>query len=326
MALEIPDDFPRTIVEFEERFSTENACVEFLRKLRWPNGFVCPSCSEPRGWDLTRGLVECASCHHQVSVRAGTVFHGSSKPLRLWFRAMFHMTTQKLGLSAKNFMRMMGFKSYQTAWTWLHKLRRAMVRRERPKLEGVVEVDEAFVGGAEEGPGKRGRGGDKAVVAAAVEFQAPAEKSRVNKPRLGRVRLDILEDATQVSITTFVNSNVSADATVRTDGLASYDELSEIGFSHEKLVLGDPTEASKRLPGVHRIFSLVKRWLLGTHQGAVSEKHLFWYLQEFTFRFNRRLSSHPGKLFHRLAEQAVVTRPTTFRSLVDAPPAEAGLA
>lgn len=321
VAFEIPDDFPKTMLEFESRFATESDCLEFLRKLKWPAGFVCPKCGHREGWNLARGLVECASCHRQVSVRAGTVFHGSRKPLRLWFRAMFLMTTQKLGLSAKNFMRMMGFPSYQTAWTWLHKLRRAMVRPDRPKLEGLVEVDEAYVGGVEEGT--RGRGGDKALVAAAVEFRAPAEASRVKKPQLGRVRLDVLEDATQVSLTTFVHANVSGDATVRTDGLASYDELAEVGYTHEKVVLKDPKEASKRLPCVHRIFSLVKRWLLGTHQGAVSEKHLFWYLQEYTFRFNRRASAHPVKLFHRLAEQVMHTRPTTYRSLVDAPPAEA---
>lgn len=320
VAIQIPADFPTTLHEFDKKFATEQACAAFLFKLKWPKGFVCPKCKAGGGWGLARGVVECASCHHQASVRAGTVFHGSRKPLSLWLRVMFHLTTQKLGLSAKNLQRIMGFASYQTAWTWLHKLRRAMVRSERPKLEGVVEVDEGFVGGLDEG--KPGRGGDKAIVAAAVEFRAPAEGSRVQKPTLGRVRLDVIEDTTEVSLSTFVHANVSRDATVRTDGLTSYNELAEMGFEHEH-VLNDPKAASKALPAVHRVFSLIKRWLLGTHQGAVSPKHLFWYLQEYTFRFNRRTSAHPGKLVHRLAEQVMNTRPTTYRSLVDSPPAEA---
>lgn len=316
---EIPEDFPKNAFDFESRFDTEKACAEFLAKLRWPKGFACPSCSSTAHWALARrGLIECADCGHQTSLTAGTVFHGSRKPLRLWFRAMFLMASQKLGLSAKNFQRQMGLPSYQTAWTWLHKLRRAMVRPDRPKLEGTVEVDEAYVGGVEEG--SSGRGSSNPIVAVAVEVISDADERKRKKARLGRVRLEVIEDVTQVSLTTFVAQNVSGDARIRTDGLASYDELGEVGFDHEKRVIGkNPKRASELFPGVHRVISLVKRWLLGTHQGAVSEKHLPWYLQEYTFRFNRRLSSHPGKLFHRLAEQLMHTGPTTYRALVDGP-------
>lgn len=318
LVFEIPEDFPKSAFEFESRFGTEEACAEFLAKIRWPEGFHCPRCASTAHWALARrGLIECADCGHQTSLTAGTVFHGSRKPLRLWFRAMFLMASQKLGLSAKNFQRQMGLPSYQTAWTWLHKLRRAMVRSDRPKLEGTVEVDDAYVGGVEEG--SHGRGSSNPIVAVAVEVIADADERKRKKARLGRVRLEVVEDVTQVSLTTFVVENVSRDAKVRTDGLSSYDELTEVGFDRERRVVGDPKRASKVLPGVHRVISLVKRWLLGTHQGAVSEKHLSWYLQEYTFRFNRRRSSHPGKLFHRLAEQLMHTIPTTYRGLVDGP-------
>jgi transposase-like protein len=318
LRLEIPEDFPRTILEFEERFATDEACAGFLAKLRWPNGFVCPRCSGRGGWSLqSRDLVECPLCHYQASVTAGTVFHGTRKPLRLWFRAMFLMAAQKLGLSAKNFQALMGLRSYQTAWTWLHKLRRAMVRPNRPKLDGKVEVDDAFIGGVEEG--SSGRGSSNPLVGVAVEVLPGPEGKRKRAP-LGRVRMEVLEDGTEVSTTTFAAFNVDYDALVITDGLASYDELPEAGYRHKKFIIGDDRKrATKLLPGVHRVISLVKRWLLGTHQGSVSEKHLPWYLQEYTFRFNRRRSSHPFKLFHRLAEQVVATAPTTYRVLVDGP-------
>jgi transposase-like protein len=314
-ALLIPEDYPASELSFEEQFATEEACSEYLARVRWPNGFMCPGCGCGGGWTLqARGLIECSACHRQTSITAGTVFHGTHKPLKLWFRAMFLMTTQKLGLSAKNFQRLMGLTSYQTAWTWLHKLRRAMVRPGRPKLEGKVEVDDAFVGGVEEG--SSGRGSSNPMVAVAVEI-LPDPECRAKRARLGRVRMEVIEDTSQASLTTFVAHNVEAGAEVVSDGLAGYDELAEIGYRHQKHVIGDDRRrASKLLPGVHRVISLVKRWLLGTHQGAVSEKHLPWYLQEYTFRFNRRRSSHPVKLFRRLVELAATTAPTTYDVLV----------
>ena len=316
---EIPADFPKTAFEFESRFSTEESCAEFLTGLRWPDGFVCPRCGSKVHWKLLcRRLIECAECGHQSSLTAGTLFHGSRKPLKQWFRAMFLMVTQKLGLSAKNFQRHMGLSSYQTAWLWLHKLRRAMVRPDRPKLEGTVEVDEAYVGGVEEG--SHGRGSSNPLVAVAVEIIDDPEERKSKKAKLGRVRLEVIEDGTEVSLTSFVAQNVSPGATIHTDGSTSYNELDEIGFEHERHVIGkNRKRAVQLLPGVHRIISLVKRWLLGTHQGAVSVKHLPWYLQEYTFRFNRRLSSHPGKLVHRLAEQLMYTSPISCKSIVHGP-------
>ena len=314
MVTVVPEDFPRTLPEFERRIATEARCREFLAKLRWPDGFVCPTCQSRAGYKLNaRDLFECPDCGHQTSVTAGTVFHGTRKPLRLWFKAMFLLSASKAGLSATSLRRLLGFKSDQTAWVWLHKLRKAMVRPDRPKLEGKVELDEAYVGGVVEGVS--GRATPNPVVLAAVErLDGPASR----RPALGRLRLEVAEDCTEVSTTTFAAANVVAGSIVLTDGMTSYGELGQVGYDHRPRRVGKPKRASKLLPGVHRIFSLVKRWLLSTHQGAVSPGHLQAYLDEFVFRFNRRKSSHPGKLVYRLLELAVATKPYPFNSIVAA--------
>jgi transposase-like protein/Zn ribbon nucleic-acid-binding protein len=317
--LEIPDDFPKTLPEFEEQFGTNEQCRAFLEKLRWPDGFVCPKCMRKDAWWWnSRGLHEC-ECGHQTSVTAGTIFHGSRKPLQLWFKAMFFVMSSKSGMAATTLMRLMGF-SYQTAWTWLHKLRKAMVRPGRPKLSGRVEVDESYFGGVDlKG---RGRRTSRPIVACAVERLAAltepgAAPSRAPPTRLGRVRLQVIQNLARPTLTKFTCDNVELGSVVETDGLASYDLLDEAGFIRKKHVIGDPKNAPKKLPGVHRIFSLLKRWLFGTHQGAVSTKHLPAYLAEYEFRFNRRRSSSRAKLFHRLVEIAVAMPPTTYDTLVD---------
>lgn len=314
----IPEDFPKTLPEFEARFGSERQCHDFLVKLRWPDGFECPKCRRREAWLNSRGLFECP-CGRQTSVTAGTMFHRTHKPLTLWFKAMFLMVASKSGLSAVTLMRLMGF-TYKTAWTWLHKLRGAMVRPDRPKLEGKVEVDESFVGGVKKGA--HGRGTSNPIAACAAErLDAPTEPgappARVPPTVLGRVRLEVIEDATEVSLTAFTDNNVEGASTVITDGHSGYGELSDVGFIHEPHVIGNPKNAPKILPAVHRIFSLAKRWLLGTHQGAVSPKHLPAYLHEYEFRFNRRRSSSRAMLFHRLAEIAVVVAPTTYRDIVN---------
>jgi transposase-like protein len=305
----IAEDFPSTLPEFEEKFGTEEQCRALVTKLRWPEGFVCPACQGRAGYRRsTRDVFQCP-CGHQTSLTAGTVFQGTRK--RLWFKAMFLMTAQKSGLSAKTLQRLMGFGSYQTAWSWLHKLRKAMVRPGRPKLTNRVEVDEAFVGGVVEGA--RGRGNPNPLVVAAVER---VDGTGAPRPALGRLRLAVVEDASAASLIGFTKKNVEGGDAVLTDGWPSYAGLSTAGFHHQPTVIGDPKNASKLLPGVHRVFSLLKRWLLGTHQGAVLPKHLQAYLDEFVFRFNRRKSSHPGKLFHRLAEIAVRTEPFPYSAII----------
>src|SRR5436309_3372997 len=162
------EDYPGTLLEFEDRFATDQACRDDLVRLRWPHGFVCPRCEARMAWAATRGRLVCGSCRHQTSVTAGTIFQDIRKPLRLWFRAMWYVTSQKNGAIAMGLQRVLGLGSYVTAWTWLHKLRRAMVRPGRDRLSGQVEIDETFVGGIEEGV--RGRQTEtKALVASACQ-------------------------------------------------------------------------------------------------------------------------------------------------------------
>lgn len=287
-------EYPKTVIEFRDQFANEEACRGYLSALRWPNGFVCPDCQNTKGWKMSRALYWCRNCGCQVSVTAGTLFHDTHKPLRLWFEAMWYVTNQKSGVSALGLQRALGLGSYHTAWNWLHKLRRAMVRPTRDRLAGVVEVDEIFIGG--ERPGKRGRGADgkTLVVVAAQE----AEKG------IGRIRLCRVEDASGESLEPAVWDVVEPGSIVRTDAWRGYNGLRELGCQHH-IVRKDPDLGDNLLPLANRVASLLKRWLLGTHQGAVQHSHLEYYLDEFTFRFNRRTSKSRGLLFYRLVSQAV---------------------
>jgi transposase-like protein len=302
------EDYPRTLAEFERRFSSEEACRAYMRALRWPEGFRCGSCGGPRGWPIKRGeLVECGTCHHQTSATAGTIFEGTRAPLMTWFRAMWYVTSQKSGVSALGLQRVLGLGSYQTAWSWLHKLRRAMVRPGRDRLVGKVEVDETYVGGTEAGVVGR-QTEKKALVAIAAEADGR---------KIGRIRMARVPDVSARSLTAFVQASVTEGAAVRTDGWSGYTGLGQLGYKHRAKNIaasGDPAHVS--MPAVHRVAALLKRWLLGTHQGAVRISHLDYYLDEFTFRFNRRTSRSRGKLFYRLLQQAVAVPPAPYRELV----------
>lgn len=305
------EEYPGNLAEFESRFSTEEGCRDYLFRLRWPNGFRCPRCSGVKGWPQRTVLIQCADCGYQASVTAGTIFQDTHKPLALWFRAMWYVTSQKNGASALGLQRVLGLGSYQTAWAWLHKLRRAMVRPARDRLTGWVEVDETYLGGLEEGVAGRRRG-DKALIVVAAQADGK---------RIGRIRLRMIRDASAESLHPFVADSIEPGSTVHTDGWQGYKGLNQLGYTHEVTILhGRRHEASQLLPRVHLVVSLLKRWLLGTHQGAVSPAYLEYYLDEFTFRFNRRRSKSRGKLFFRLVEQAVVTDPTTCSAMVQAAP------
>ena len=303
------DSYPETLLEFEEMFSTEEGCRQYLQRLRWPDGFVCPRCGGREAWPSRRHLLLCRGCEYQVSVTAGTLFQDTHKPLRLWFRAMWYVTNQKQGASALGVQRILGLGSYTTAWSWLHKLRRAMVRPGRDRLTGIVEVDETYLGGLREGKRGRGSGGKVMVIIA-------AQKEGARK--IGRIRLARIPDASASSLEGFVQQAVEPGSTVHTDGWDGYNGMARLGYEHEISVLrNQPKEkAVELLPRVHLVASLLKRWLLGTHQGAVAAPHLDYYLDEFTFRFNRRTSRSRGKLFFRLAEQAVALEPVEFKDLL----------
>jgi transposase-like protein len=305
------EDYPKTLPELEKRFSTEEHCRKYLFQLRWPDGFVCPRCGGRKAWPMTRGLWLCGLCRHQASVTAGTIFQDGRLPLTLWFRAMWYVSSQKNGVSALGVQRVLGFGSYQTAWAWLHKLRRAMVRPGRDRLQGRVEVDETYIGGRESAPG-RGAVNKSLVVIAAEE----------DGRGIGRVRLARIPAASQAILGAFIAGAIEPGSLLRTDGWAGYDPLEALGYRHEVTILkGKPVDAAvSLLPRVHRVASLLQRWILGTHQGAVSAKHLAYYLDEFTFRFNRRTSRSRGKLFYRLLQQAVQIGPHPYRTLVRTQP------
>jgi transposase-like protein len=233
-------------------------------------------------------------------VTAGTIFQDTRTPLPVWFRAVWWVTTQKNGASALGLQRVLGLKSYETAWTWLHKLRRAMVRPGRELLTGRVEVDECYLGGLEEGlPGRLNL--KKALVVVAAQEDGPG---------IGRIRMRQIVNASAESLVPFVQDSVEPGSIIHTDGWLGYLPLEKKGYDHEVTFLkGKKKTPSELMPRVHRVISLLKRWLMGTHQGAVSHKHLDYYLDEFTFRFNRRRSKSRGKLFFRLLQQAVAVEP-----------------
>ena len=297
----------RTLAEFEQRFATEGACRAYLARLRWPTGFCCPQCTTSGSWTTTRCLLMCRQCGYQASVTAGTIFHRTRLPLQDWFRAMWWMTDQKHRVTALGLQRLLGLGSYRTAWLWLQKLRRAMVWPGRDQLGGQVEVDETYVGSVEAGRGRR-RLGSKALVAIAAQIDGKG---------IARIRLRRIPADSASPLVAFVKHAVEPGSVVITEGWEAYAGLKQEGFKHRPRVVNASSKAaSVLLPRVHRVASLLKRWLLGTHQGALSREQLDSYLDEFTFLFNRRTSRYRGKLFYRLVAQAIAVEPFPCSRLV----------
>ena len=306
-------DYPRTWSEFLEWFSSEEACLSYLERLRWPHGFACPDCASMTApYRASRTRLMCQDCGRQSTVTAGTIFDKTRTPLKVWLAGAWYLTSQKQGVSALGLQRVLGLGSYQTAWTMLHRFRRAMVRPDREPLKGLVEVDETYLAISDRqrpiSPVGRKSSTRKVLVVMAVEIIEPKG--------FGRIRLRrILNDADEF-VVPFVQESVEPGARVRTDGSAAYRSLKELGYAHERTVmLGSDTPAHVSMAGVHRVASLIKRWILGTHHGSVQPEHLDAYLDEFVFRFNRRTSNSRGMLFYRLLQQAVVTKPVTYRDI-----------
>ena len=300
-------NFPTNMMAFLDRFATEEACLDYLCQVRWPQGFVCPQCAAHEGWTTARGTFFCTQCQRQTSPTAGTILHNCRTPLRKWFLAAWLFCTQKTGVSAKTLEREL-ILGYKTAWLILQKLRQATIREERSPLSGKVEVDETYVGGAEAGVMGRQLVG-KALVVMAVELDGK---------KVGRVRLRHIPDASASSLVGFLRDCVAAGTTVHTDDWQGYSGVSAAGFTHRVTTLqGDPERTRKSFPHVHLVASLLKRWLGATHQGRVEKAHLQAYLDEYAFRFNRRRSMHVGKIFYRLMEQMVTRKAKGYREIVD---------
>lgn len=297
------EQYPKTLIEFEKQFTTDETCRDYLFQVRWPNGFQCPQCQRQEFWKTSRQLYHCVNCGHQTSVTAGTIFQDTRYPLKIWFMAIWYVVSQKNGISALGLQRVLGLTRHQTAWKWLHRLRIAMVRPGRERLSGVVEVDEAYIGGKHKG--KRGRGSEgKSLV-----FIAAEDKDG----HIGRIRLRLIPDASEGSLIPAIVDTVAPGSMVHSDGWKGYINLSSKGYHHE-MIRQSADVGENLLPLVHMAISLLKRWLLGTHQGAVYQSHLEYYLDEFTFRFNRRTSRSRGKLFYRLIQQAIATDPGKARN------------
>lgn len=287
-------EYPKTMLEFEQRFATEEACQEYLYQIRWPQGFICPRCGHQEFWSSKIDRYRCRHCEYRVSIKVGTIFQDSRIPLRIWFRAIWQIVSQKNGISALGLQRVLGLNRYETTWNMLHRLRTAMVRPGRDRLVGPVQVDETYVGGSH--PGKRGRGAaGKTLVLVAVE---------VRDGRAGRIRLHKVKDASGASLISAIKESVELHSEIQTDGWEGYCGLSSARYSHT--IIRETAEVGKNLlPLANRVVALLKRWLIGTHQGKPSASHLSYYLDEFVFRFNRRTSKSRGLLFYRLLEQAV---------------------
>jgi len=306
------DDFPKTLLEFEKRFATEEACRDYLAQVRWPEGWRCPRCNHGKAWTTRRGLWHCARCGHDTSVTAGTIFHGTNKPLRLWFKAMYLITSAKTGVSAKTLERELGI-SYPTAWTWLHKLRQAMNQDVQSPLQGTVEADETMLGKDRSRRPGRHKGSKSIVVIAVEDLGAP----------MGRARMATVKDFSASSLHGVIERYVKPGSTVHTDGWEGYTGLGGKGYRHQVDILNQAqsraakaARAAETFPHVHRLAGLLKRWLMGTHQGAVREKHLQAYLDEYVFRFNRRRSHRRTLLFERLADRVVGRRAEPYWRLI----------
>jgi transposase-like protein len=302
-------DYPATYQQLLRWFPDNDACLEYLGRLRWEDGFVCPACGGDRFWRTGAGLWMCRACQRRTSVTAGTIFHRTRTPMSTWFAAIWFVTSQKNGVSAQGLQRVLGFGSYETAWAWLHKLRRAMVRPDRDRLSGTVEVDETMVGGVT--PGMFGAATGKVPVMIAVE-----RNNHRDTRRLGRVRLAVADRPGSLALVDWAASVIEPGSTIKTDGAPVLRRLADRGFVHHATPAYRAADQSSVLPGVHLVASLLKRWLIGTLHYRVEQQHLPYYLDEYTFRFNRRTAASRGLLFYRLLQQAVNTDPHPLRELL----------
>jgi Zn ribbon nucleic-acid-binding protein len=289
-------NFPKTAPEFDAKFATEADCIAYWIEARWGGTPACAKCQSTRLWTERDGILfECAECGHQTSLTSGTLLEKTRKPFKVWFRAVFEISSRRNGISAKDLERIMGFGSYKTAWTWLHKIRAALVTPNRKRLSKDVEIDEAFVGGKRAG---------KSMVLVATETD-------------GRLRLAHALTNDAATLKAFADASVAPGAAVTSDGHAGYNATSLGDRDHEAIVQTKAERAENdTLQTIHWEVSLLKRWLLGTHAGAVKPKYLQAYLDEFAFRWNRRRTKGVGRIAARTIGNLVGHAPLTMRAII----------
>lgn len=296
--------YPKTQKEFELLFSDEQSCWSYLFDIKFPMGFECNICQSNQYWVLKKKIIRCKKCKKEISLTSGTIFQDSNLKLMDIFRVIWWMVAQKNGISARGIERVLGI-SYPTAWRWLHKFRRVLVIPQREKLSGTIEVDETFVGGKKKG--KRGRGAEgKAIVVIAVE---------VFTKGTGRVRLAIIEDASRKSLNRFIKDNIEKGSTIISDAWNGYVDLAKMKYKRQVINQSKQSDDENKLPNVHRVASLLKRWLLGTHHNYANKGMLEFYLDEFVFRYNRRNAKSRGLLFYTIVYQALLSEPILMKNI-----------
>lgn len=302
--------YPKNLIELEDKLHTDQQCLDYLFQLRWPDGYKCLKCKSSSFWKKSRGRFECIDCHYESSVLVGTIFEGSNLKLRIWFRAIWLLVSEKSGTNALSLQRTLGLGSYRTAWQMLHKIRDAMVRIERSKLSGQVEFDEFYLGGKSKGA-HRSNPENKQLLTIAVEVSGRGS---------GRIRIDQIERINTETVVKSVRNLVEPGSLIITDGFGGYNHLEKLGYEHrsynQKNETGKDYNDDSRLPRAHRVISLLKRWYYGTLQGKMSKKYSKAYVEEFVFRFNRRTSKARGLLFLRVLENGILLKPKTYQDRI----------
>ncbi|MDD3102486.1 MAG: IS1595 family transposase [Patescibacteria group bacterium] len=299
--------YPKTILEFMDRFNTDEKCLKYIANLKWANGWECSRCGNKDYYLISkRHLTRCKKCGYEESFIVNTLMERTKKPLRDWFWVIYMLSTQKAGLSAMEVYRQLDFGSYQTAWTWLQKIRMAMVNPNRTKLSGEVEIDETYIQTGKAGKGRK-IAGKKALIICAVEIKETKDDKKVVS---GRIRLRNIPSASSEHLHTFIKDHIEKGSIIRTDGWTGYKGLSKLGYKHIVEIVGNPKEASKKFPRVHRVFANLQAWLVGTHR-YISTKHLQNYLNEYMFRFNRRYI--PKVSFDSLLKIAILNEPRSYK-------------
>ncbi len=288
-------DIPDNLLVFERQFSTEEKCFSCLFNIKYPEGFICSACGSTTFWQTGKELLHCRNCGKQTSLRTGTIMEGSKKPLMLWFRALFLAAFQKGGINAKELRIQLGLGSYQTAWTWLQKIRKAISENKILPLEGIVEVDETLLGGKSLSK--------MALIAVGVE------KGKQNK--IGRISMELLPNASAHMLSDFIRRNIRKGAVIRTDG---WNKITDPDYKH---IIVKKRFEENLLPGVNLVVSLFKTWTDGLHHGFVQEKHLPGYLDEFSFRFNLRRAQSRGEIFYNLIQSAFSVKPPSYIEIIN---------